>query len=63
MVSNLQFAAVAAYLLWCLFSALTGAYGADEQEVAPDIDESDKTASVGWREGAPWGRGGREGVR
>ncbi len=42
MVSNLQFAAVAAYLLWCLFSALTGAIGSDGQAVAPDIDETDE---------------------
>ena len=42
MVSNLQFAAVAAYLLWCLFSALTGAVGSEEQAAAQDIDESDK---------------------
>ncbi len=47
MVSNLQFAAVAAYLLWCLFSALTGMVEADEQAAAPKIDESDKTAPVG----------------
>ena len=47
MVSNLQFAAVAAYLLWCLFSALTGTFGSDEQEVAPSMDESDKSAAVG----------------
>ena len=46
MVSNLQFAAVAAYLLWCLFSALTGMVGSDEQAAAPDIDESDKKATV-----------------
>jgi hypothetical protein len=46
MVSNLQFAAVAAYLLWCLFSALTGAVGSDGQNVAPIIDESDKNATV-----------------
>jgi hypothetical protein len=46
MVSNLQFAAVAAYLLWCLFSALTGTVGSDEQADEPK-DESDKNVSVG----------------
>jgi hypothetical protein len=47
MVSNLQFAAVAAYLLWCLFSALTGVVESDEQAAAHTNDESDKTAAVG----------------
>jgi hypothetical protein len=47
MVSNLQFAAVAAYLLWCLFSALTGTVGPDEHDTAPFVDESDKTATFG----------------
>jgi hypothetical protein len=47
MVSNLQFAAVAAYLLWCLFSALTGTVGPDEQDVTSFVDESDKTATFG----------------
>jgi hypothetical protein len=47
MVSNLQFAAVAAYLLWCLFSALIGMVETDEQAAASSIDESDKTAPVG----------------
>ncbi len=47
MVSNLQFAAVAAYLLWCLFSALTGVLESDEQDAASNIDESDKNAAVG----------------
>ena len=46
MVSNLQFAAVAAYLLWCLFSALTGVVETDEQAAESNIDERDKTASV-----------------
>jgi hypothetical protein len=47
MVSNLQFAAVAAYLLWCLFSALTGTDGSDEHDAAPFVDESDKTTTFG----------------
>ena len=46
MVSNLQFAAVAAYLLWCLFIALSGMVGSDEQAAAQNIDESDKKATV-----------------
>ena len=33
MVSNLQFAGVAAYLLWCLFSALSDVLGSDRDEV------------------------------
>jgi len=47
MVSNLQFAAVAAYLLWCLFSALTGTVGSEENDAASFVDESDKTATFG----------------
>lgn len=46
MVSNLQFAGVAAYLLWCLFSALSDVLGSDKDEVTPSIDESDKNAPV-----------------
>jgi hypothetical protein len=42
MVTNLQFAAVAAYLLWCLFSALTGVFDADDTEAGVQINESDK---------------------
>jgi hypothetical protein len=47
MVSNLQFAAVAAYLLWCLFSALTGTAGSDEQDATSFVGESDKSATFG----------------
>jgi hypothetical protein len=47
MVSNLQLAAVAAYLLWCLFRALTGTVEADEQAATSFVDESDKTATFG----------------
>ena len=47
MVSNLQFAAVAAYLLWCLFSALTGTVRSDEHNATSSIDESEKTATFG----------------
>ena len=47
MVSNLQFAAVAAYLLWCLFASLSGVLSADEDYSDPKIYESDKNATVG----------------
>ena len=42
MVTNLQFAGVAAYPLWCLFSALTGIFDADDIEAGREINESDK---------------------
>jgi hypothetical protein len=45
MVTNLQFAAVAAYLLWCLFASLSTAFEADD-DVASIIDESDKNAPI-----------------
>lgn len=52
MVTNLQFAAVAAYLLWCLFASVSDrlegpndADGSDEAQAV--IDESDKKAPVG----------------
>jgi hypothetical protein len=45
MVTNLQFAAVAAYLLWCLFASVS-----DRLESSNDagiiIDESDKNVPV-----------------
>ena len=47
MVSNLQFAAVAAYLLWCLFSALTGTVESHEEDATSFVEESDKTATFG----------------
>jgi hypothetical protein len=46
MVTNLQFAAVAAYLLWCLFTSLTTAFKSADDEVVSIIDESDKNAPV-----------------
>lgn len=46
MVTELQFAAVAAYLLWCLFSALTGVFGSDRDTDTFDIDESDKSGDI-----------------
>ena len=47
MVSNLQFAAVAGYLLWCLFASLSGTFNTDEQEAESNIDESAKKVPVG----------------
>jgi hypothetical protein len=47
MVTNLQFAAVAAYLLWCLFTALTTGFEHTDDDAASVIDESDKNAPVG----------------
>lgn len=44
MVTNLQFAGVAAYLLWCLFSSLSSALTDDSNEAEQNIYESDKTA-------------------
>jgi hypothetical protein len=46
MVTNLQFAGVAAYLLWCLFSSLSGGHDNDSDAALETIDESDKTPSV-----------------
>lgn len=40
MVTELQFAAVAAYLMWCLVSALTGVFA--DRQGDREIDESDK---------------------
>ena len=47
MVSNLQFAAVAAYLLWCLFASLSDVIGPERGSAGSDINESDKNVSVG----------------
>lgn len=59
MVTNLQFAAVAAYLLWCLFASLS-----DRLEPEPDdaeAYESPRNEPVGSYAGAPWDRdAGRE---
>ncbi|OBB10662.1 hypothetical protein A5662_08330 [Mycobacteriaceae bacterium 1482268.1] len=62
MVSNLQFAAVATYLLWCLFASLTDMLGSEHDDARANFRETDKNATVGWREGAPWGRGGSKGA-
>jgi hypothetical protein len=35
MVTELQFAAVAAYLLWCLVSSLSGVLGPDQDAETP----------------------------
>jgi hypothetical protein len=47
MVTELQFVAIAAFLIWCLVSSLTGL-------LAPDPDE----ARLVWREHGPAGWGG-----
>ena len=46
MVTNLQFAGVAAYLLWCLCASLSDRFGTVEQGDEANIDESDKNVSV-----------------
>jgi hypothetical protein len=48
MVTEWQFAAVAAYLLWCLFSSLTGVFGSDQDstEQTPEINEGDKNQEI-----------------
>jgi hypothetical protein len=51
MVTELQFAAVAAYLLWCLVSCLSGMLGsdgvdADEPTEIGECDKNDKIATA-----------------
>jgi hypothetical protein len=46
MITNLQFAGVAAYLLWCLCASVSDRLGAGAQDVEPTVDESDKTVPV-----------------
>ncbi|HET9566656.1 MAG TPA: hypothetical protein VFP27_19620 [Mycobacterium sp.] len=46
MVTELQFAAVAAYLLWCLFSSLSGVLGPDQEDAEPDICETDRNDRI-----------------
>ncbi len=46
MVTELQFAAVAAYLLWCLFSSLSGVLGPDPEDAEPEIYESNKNDRI-----------------
>ena len=46
MVTELQFAAVAAYLLWCLFASLSGVLGRDDNDAEPTIYESDKNDKI-----------------
>jgi hypothetical protein len=62
MVDILQFAAVAAYLLWCLCASLTGA-SRDEAQAEVDLHQSDKKAPIGWTDVHHRGAGGRKGVR
>ena len=65
MVTELQFAAVAAYLLWCLFSSLSGVLGPDPEDAEPEIYESNKNdkSLLPGSVGVQHGRGGRKGVR
>ena len=44
MVTNLQFAAVAAYLIWCLVSSLSGVLGSEEDD--SEIDKNNKITTV-----------------
>ena len=46
MVTELQFAAAAAYLLWCLFSSLSGVLGPDQEDAEPDICETDRNDRI-----------------
>jgi hypothetical protein len=46
MVTNLQFAGVAAYLLWCLCASLSDRLVPDEPESVTAIDESDKKSTA-----------------
>ncbi len=46
MVTELQFAAVAAYLLWCLFASLSGVLGRDDNEAEPAICESNQNDEI-----------------
>jgi hypothetical protein len=67
MVTELQFAAVAAYLLWCLFSSLSGVLGGDPQDAeSPQrftkATKTTKSQPPGSAE-VQHGRGGLKGVR
>jgi hypothetical protein len=44
-VENLQFAAVAAYLLWCLFASLSGVIGTEEDGIEPESAKATKRNS------------------
>jgi hypothetical protein len=47
MVTELQFAAVAAYLLWCLVSSLAGVLGADQDdETISETSENNKITTA-----------------
>lgn len=46
MVTNLQFAGVAAYLLWCLFASLSDRLDPGPEDVASNIDDCDKNVPV-----------------
>ena len=42
MVTNLQFAAVAAYLLWCLVSSLSGVFRPDSADTEARTENYDQ---------------------
>ena len=42
MVTNLQFAAVAAYLLWCLVASLTGLLQPDSADTKTSAENNDE---------------------
>jgi hypothetical protein len=46
MVTNWQFAGVAAYLLWCLCASLSDRFSIGAQDTEAIIDESDKNLPV-----------------
>jgi hypothetical protein len=46
-VENLQFAAVAAYLLWCLFASLSGVIGTAEDGIEPEFAKATETQQSG----------------
>ncbi len=53
MVTELQFAAVAAYLLWCLFSSLTGVLRPDDADQETLTENNDEFTTANQRSGAP----------
>ena len=63
MVENLQFAAVAAYLLWCLFASLSGVIGTDEDGIEPEFAKATKTQQSMSARRTMGGAGAGKGVR
>ena len=46
MVTNLQFAAVAAYLLWCLLASLSDVLDRDQFSTEPSIHDGEQNKPV-----------------